>query len=307
MNDYKEIVYNSRMWNLEQIKTFKLISECRSFSKVAEKLNISAAAVGKQIKNLEDNLGATLFYRTTRHVALTELGEIFYEQCETILSEIERTNDLLATHKGKITGKLKIVSAVSFGERHIIPLVKEFLTLYPELTLYLELADRIPDLEKENIDLIMGLMQGLPQHYVCKKIKTDRYALCASLEYMKKFRIPNKPENLTEHDFITHSKRPKPQIVTFKKNMTIYVKPRLWTNSTNAMLQFCLDGLGIAMFHADVVENYIKEKRLIEVLKEYQQPPQSIFLYYKKVEYLQPKLRAFIDFFVGKLTANIRT
>lgn len=167
---------------------------------------------------------------------------------------------------------------------------------YPDIILDLELADRVPDLEKENIDLIIGLMKGLPPQYVQKKIKEDRYVFCAAPSYIKRNGTPLQPQYLSKHAFITHSKRPKPNVISFGINTQIHLKPRFLTNSTFAMLRCCLDGLGIAMFHSDVVAQLIKENKLIEVLVKYREPAQTIYLYYKKVEYLQPKIRVFIDF-----------
>jgi len=304
LNDYKKIVYNAAMISLDQLITFKLVVDHRSFSQAAEKLALTAAAVGKQIKNLEDMLGAQLLYRTTRHVSLTELGEAFYAQCESILKEVEQVNDIVATYKGEITGKLKIVSGIFFAESYIIPHLATFMALYPKIILEIELADRVPNIEAENIDLLIGLMAGLPTHYMCRKLKDDRYVFCASPAYIKKYGAPQKPMDLMEHHFITHSRRPQPTVITWNDELSVHVNPVLWINSTNAMLQCCLDGLGIAMLHSDVVSPYLKKKELLEVLINYRQSPQPLYMYFKKMQYMQPKLRVFIDFFMKILKSK---
>src|SRR4051812_17954086 len=116
------------MWTLDQLLTFHLVAEKENFSKVAVLLNLSTAAVGKQIKNLESEIGAQLFYRTTRHVNLTEIGKAFFARSKIILNEIDKTKDFIAGHKNEVSGTIKIVSSIPFGESHIVPHLYELLT-----------------------------------------------------------------------------------------------------------------------------------------------------------------------------------
>jgi DNA-binding transcriptional LysR family regulator len=284
------------MWNYEQLLTFKYAAFYKSFTKTADKLNISAAAVGKQIQKLEESLGAQLFYRTTRRVTLTELGKVFYPQCEHILSELAKAKDLIDGYQGKVTGRLKIVSSISFGEVYIIPILASLMQRFPELILDIELADRIPDIESEDIDIVIGLMGGLPAHCMCKKLKDEAYLLCASPQYLLTHGIPLAPEDLYEHNYIAHSKRPRATELIFNKETIIEVKPKLWLNDTHAMLQSCLKGIGISLFFAGTVQEYLAANTLIELLKPYRQPAKPIYVYFKKLHYMQPKVRAFIDF-----------
>lgn len=295
------------MWSLDQLMTFKLVAEKQNFSKTARALNISTAAVGKQIKNLESEIGSQLFYRTTRRVMLTEVGKAFFQHCQSILAEIDKTQGFLAAQKNEVQGKLKIISSVAFGETHIVPHLKALLSRYPHLIMDLELSDRIPNIEMEEIDLLIGLMSGLPAHYTARRLKEVSYRLYASPGYLKKFGEPKTPNDLSSHAFITHSKRPNPSTLVFNNKETVCLQPKIFTNSTFTMLRCCLDGLGIAMFHSDNVETALKEKHLIEILRSFRQPTQSLYLYYKTVQYLQPKLRCFIDFLIEKINPNVST
>lgn len=289
------------MKNIEQLITFKIAAEQGNFSKAALKLGITPAAIGKQIKALEKTIDAQLFYRTTRRVTLTELGEALYEQCEKLLKEAERTKDLIASHKGLPIGKLKIISSIHFGETYLVPHLTEFMTLYPKINIELELADRIPNLESENIDLAFGLMSGLPPHYIQRRLIEVRYVFCASKNYLKKHGSPQTPRDLEKHLYITHSKRPNPTLIIFDKNLKIPINPYLSTNSTSVMIQSCKEGLGIAMLHYNAVKIDIENGKLIEILKKYQQPKQPLYLYFRKLQYMQPKMRVFIDFVLDKI------
>lgn len=298
---YKLLIYNLAMWTIDQLITFHLVAEKENFSKAASLLKLSTAAVGKQIKNLESEIGIQLFYRTTRHVKLTEIGKAFFTRSKMILNEIDKTKDFIAEQKNEVRGRIKVTSSIPFGETHIVPHLHELLALYPHLTLDLDLTDRIPDLEKEEIDLTIGLMSGLPSHYTSRRVKSVCYVLCASPAYLKRFSEPKTPLDLTSHDFITHSKRPNPSSILFNNELQVKINPKLWTNNSFAMLNACLNGVGIGMFHFDNVKTFIQEKRLVEVLKPFRQSPQHLYLYYKTMQYMQPKLRSFIDFLMGKL------
>lgn len=287
------------MWNFEQLQTFILAAELKNFSQVAEKLEISAAAVGKQIKLLEENFRVQLFYRTTRHMELTEFGAAFYEQCKSILKEVENTNNLLATYHGQIFGKIKVFCSVLFGEVYVLPFITKFMRHYPELELQIEMADRIPNIEAENIDLVVGLMGSIPPHFTRRKIKEDRYILCASPKYFKNKSKPHHPSELAQYDIITHSTRPDPNTIIFTDKLKVNFQPKLSINNTSGILQCCLDGAGIAILHSDVIAQQISKGTLIEVLSDYPQPAMPLYLYFKTVQYLQPKLRVLIDFILA--------
>lgn len=291
------------MWTLDQIQTFKRVAEEENFSKVAHFFKISPTAVGKKIKQLEDSLGGQLFYRTTRRVTLTEFGKVFYERCALLLREIAKTNDLLASYKCDVQGKLKIVGSISFGERYILPNLKEFLFSYPNLIVDIELSDRIPNLETEDIDLLIGYMAGFPLQYTCRRIKEDSYVWCASPDYLKLHAAPQEPIDLEKHNYIAHSKRPSPTVLKFG-DKKVYLEPKIWGNSTSILLQCCLDGIGIALFHLDTVQNYLDKNLLIEVLENYRSPKQSLYMYFKTMHYMQPKIRVFIDYLMQKMEAS---
>lgn len=302
MKHNKQLVYNNGMLiNLEQLHTFALAAEFKNFSLVADKLNISAAAVGKQIKSLEHYFRAQLFYRTTRHMELTEFGSALREQCKTLLNEVNNITGLAADFHGQVYGKLKVFTSFHFGEIYILPFTGEFLKKYPNLELEIELEDRIPDMETENLDLVIGLMGGIPQHYTRRKIKEDKYVICGSKEYFKKNKKPMKPEDLINHKFIIHSNRPSKDIIEFNENLKVRVNPIVSVNNTKAIYQCCLDGVGLAMLHSDIVKSAIKHEKLIEVLPNFSLPYSPLYLYYKTVKYLKPSLRILIDYMIKKI------
>ncbi len=289
------------MSKFEQMKTFIKVAESLSFVQAAKDLKISAAAVSKQISLLEDDLGVELLYRSTRRVELSELGEQFLEGARRTMKELSMAEDLIAATKKEPQGELRIVAARYFAERFIVPHLSEFLRLFPLITLNLELAERVPDLEKEGIDILIGLSIPGPPDSIQRVIAKTRYILAASPRYISKFGMPKKPEELLSHRYIAHGMR-KPADTIQLKNKSLHLKPFLLLNDSKAMLSCALQDIGIVKLHDYIVEEALAKKELVEILAEYQdEKALSLYLCYQAQRYVQPKIRAFIDFILQKL------
>jgi DNA-binding transcriptional LysR family regulator len=133
---------------------------------------------------------------------------------------------------------------------------------------------------------------------VHRRVSSTRYILCASPSYIEKNGMPKTPQELSQHFYITHSMRKPNNVVTFKNEEKITLEPKLKLNDSFAMRESAILGLGIIKVHDYIVTDALKDGRLVELLQEYQEPEQSIFLYYQSGRYLLPKIRRFIDFFV---------
>lgn len=167
------------------------------------------------------------------------------------------------------------------------------------LEIKIELAERFPDLQKENIDLIFGMAMPESLDLVRKRVATTRYVLCASPDYVKKNQLPKTPHDLRAHRYIAHSMRRPDDVVLFKDNQEIVVQPVLRINDSQALRECAIQGMGIVQLHDYMVLDTLQDGRLVELLKEFQQPQQPIYLYYRQSRYLQPKIRHFIDFYTN--------
>lgn len=286
--------------NLAHILTFIESANLLNFSKVAEKLGISATALGKQIKVLERDVGAQLFYRTTRHVELTEFGHAFLQQCQNIAKSVESTQELIDNYKGEVSGTLKVVSSIAFGETYITPNIKQFLSQHPKLTLELELIDEVVDIEEQAIDVLIGMIASRQQHVMQQRLMDVTYCWCASPEYLAKKGDAKSVKDLMKYDWISHSKRPKNAEWLLPNDVSMPAPPKLSTNNTCSMIQACLDGLGIACFHKYTINHYLKQGKLKELFPEELLKKETLYIYFRKMQYTQPKVRAFIDFFAKK-------
>lgn len=284
-----------------QMQTLVLVSALGSLAAAARKLGISPAAVSKQLTKLEQELGLQLLVRTTRKIEFTDPGKSYCFQCQRILEEVEAASAMISQIKAIPSGPLKVVSGRHFAVTYILPFIKEFLLEYPEIELNLELAERIPDLNAEAIDVSIGMSISAQGDVIQKKIATTFYTLCASPDYLKSFGIPKKPEELKYHRYITHSMRKPDDELQFNKNESIILKPYIRVNDAQTMLNFALAGLGIAKLHHYVVKEHIERGELQEVLGAYTKGEIPLYVAYPQRRYIAAKVRCFIDFITNKI------
>lgn len=285
------------MSKFKQLEAFVCVIEEGSFAAAGLRLHLTPAAISKQIKALEESLSTELIRRNTRNLALTDIGEQYFAKAKTILAEVKEADMLILQTQKEPAGILRMVIMHYFAEDIILPRLDEFLKKYPKLTLQLELAERLPDLIREEIDLVFGISIEAYPDFVKKSISRTRYVFCASPEYIKNFGLPLLPEDLKKHRYITHSMRKRAQFVSFKNHTDIYVEPYLWLNDSDAIRACACMGLGIAKLHEYFVRQDIAAGRLIALYSDYTEPEQDIYLYYRQSLHTNPKIKAFINFY----------
>jgi DNA-binding transcriptional LysR family regulator len=287
------------MSKFECMMTLIDVVEQNGFAAAAKKQKISPAAISRQIARLEKELGVQLLTRTTRQTALTEIGQQYYQHCKNVFNEIAVADALVTGSQREPMGILKITSSRYFVEEYILPRLPKFMSLYPRLRLNLELAERFPNLTQENIDILFGVSMEGPDDLVRKAVTTTRYVICAAPAYLKKYGIPETPSDLINHRYITHSMRKPANTISFKDGKEVNIDPILSLNDSRIMRECALQGMGIVKLHDYMVQNALKEKRLIEILSDYAEPKIMVYLYYQSSRYLQPKIRKFIDYFTA--------
>lgn len=280
------------------MNAFITVVEENGFAHAAKKLSVSTAAISRQITTLEETIGVSLLTRTTRKVALTDPGRTYFEQCKEILTKIQVAESALASSQQQANGQLSILCNQYFAEKHIIPRLKSFMQKHPLLTIRLELAERFPDFDKEDVDIALGISMEGPPGLVRKRITTTRYILCASPDYLATHGSPKSPQELIKYDYITHVMRYPDNVINFENNDEILVKPILWLNDTHTMREAAIAGLGIVRLHDYVVNEALTNGVLCEILPDFHQQTIPVYLYYQKSRFLQPKIRKFIDYFI---------
>lgn len=288
------------MIKLNQMITFLAVVEENGFAAAARKQNISTAAISRQIASLEAHLKTKLLRRSTRQCSLTETGAQYYELAKKAMDSLLLAEMAIADSQNEAVGILTVTSNRYYAIHHLLPRLPEFMALNPKLRVNIEMAERFPNLAQEGIDLIFGVSMDGGLDLVRKRVASTRYVLCASPDYLKIHGIPYVPSDLYKHRYITHSMRKPDNILIFKKDQTVQLEPILGLNDSYAMCDCAIAGMGIVNLHDYIVKDALRDGRLVELLPNYQEPKQSIYLYYEKNRYLQPKIRQFIDFYTLK-------
>lgn len=289
------------MRKLEHIETFVKVVEASSLAAAAKQLGLSPAAVSKQISALEQDLNVSLLYRTTRRMELTSLGQIYYKQCKTVMKNIADLDECMSALHAEPAGELIVLSSRYFADHCLVPHFQEFFAKYPKISLDLIIAGRASDMTREDIDLFFGITHLAPAETFQQEIAKGHFTLCAASAYLEKYGVPKTPQELSKHRFITYSVRQAPHKLSFKNGTEIYLDPFIKVSDTKIMLSCTLQGLGFAKLHYLESEKHLSDGSLIEILADFRELPQPIYLSYKQARYLQPKVRHFIEFFLEKL------
>lgn len=286
------------MNKLELITTFISVIEQNSFVNAAKQLGTSAPTVSRKVKSLEKSLKVQLIKRNTRGLALTDIGRRYYEESQKLVTQFTEIEHFIAETHAEPAGDLRVVATRHIATSYLIPYLSKFLKKYPKINLCLEIAERFPDLARENIDLLIGIAIDGPEHLVRRRIMSAQAIFCASPNYLKKHGTPIYPSDLKTHKYITHIIRVPDNYITFGGHSGLYVKPLLRVNDISAMVTCALNDMGIIKLLDYYVVEELKSEKLVPVLADYSEPEQPIYLYYQESNYLEPKLRKFIDFFI---------
>jgi DNA-binding transcriptional LysR family regulator len=293
------------MDKLTGMAVFARVIDAGSFTAAAAQLGMSKSAVSKAISALEDRLGARLLNRTTRRLALTEVGRAFYERCARIVAEAEEA-ELAVTHL-QLTprGTLRVNAPMSFGALHLGPALAVFLARYPELKVDLELSDRFVDLLEEGYDVAVRIAAALPDSsLIARRITVDDAVICASPAYWQRHSRPRVPADLERHACVTYAYNPNPRewpfVAADGRPINVRVDGPLHTNNGEATLHVALAGLAVVRLPRFICGPELAPGRLEAVLADAMPPPNGIFAIYPHNRHLSAKVRAFVDFLIER-------
>ena len=254
-----------------QLHALTVIAQLGSFTKAAQRLGLSKAAVSQRIAELERAMGQTLVARTTRSVRLTEAGRQLVEETEASFAHITRTLGATRDASGQPRGLLRVTAPVALGRQHIAPLLTGFFERYPEIRVELDLSDRLVPLAQEGFDLAIRHTSAPPDTHVAVKLCASRALLVASPAYLKAHGAPAHPDELAQHACLPYL-RPGPALWLFEKGeqrVRIPVTGPLRAGNSEILRDAALDGLGLALLPDFSAAAALRERRLVEVLDDW--------------------------------------
>ena len=257
------------MDRLTSMNVFARVASTRSFSGAARELGISQATASKHVQTLEEWLGVRLLHRTTRRVALTDVGESFFTQCSRILDDMEAARSS-AKPEAPVRGSMRITAPVAFGTTRLGPLVVHFLHQHPELSLNVELSDRSVDLIEEGYDLGIRAGLGSGQGLVSWPLMPLETVLCAAPSYLARFGVPAKPADLRQHHCITGTQPQSTWRFAGPEGPSeVPIYGRLQVNNAMLRREAARAGAGLLLCTDYLVEDDLANGRLVRLLPDY--------------------------------------
>lgn len=283
---------------------FSAVVEASSFVAAADNLGMSKAAVSRYVSELEQRLGVRLMHRTTRKLSLTPEGEVFLARCRDILASIESSEAEISTRSVTASGLLKVSVPVSFGIRNLAPLWSEFLSDHPQVTLDVQLADRVIDLVDEGFDLAVRIARLPDSSLISRQLASTRLVLCAAPSYLKRRGTPAHPSELAHHDVLGYSLMAMGDQWQFTGPdgpVSVKVRPRMWTNNGDSCVAAALQGSGIQLQPTFLIDEELASGHLVEILPQFRSVELGIYAIYPSRKFVLPKVRAMVEFLANKL------
>jgi DNA-binding transcriptional LysR family regulator len=290
-----------RVDKLKQLESFASVATRGSLTAAANAEGVAPAIMGRRIDGLEERLGVKLLIRTTRRITLTHEGSAFLEDCQRILADVANAEASVSAGGVKASGHLRITAPAGFGRRHVAPLVPKFRELHHDVTLSLNLSDRVVDIAGEGFDCAVRVGDMPDSSLVSVRMADNRRLCVATPAYLKRFGTPQTPADLIRFHCLTlSSDASQTRGWAFRQpdGEVTYLKPAgpLDCSDGQVLHDWCLRGVGIAWRSTWEVEAEIARGELVAVLEDFAAPPNGIYAVFPQRKHLPLRVRLWIDF-----------
>jgi len=285
---------------LKQLESFVAVATKGSLTAAASAEGVAPAVIGRRIDALEHRLGVKLLVRTTRRLTLTHEGSAFLEDCQRLLSDIANAEASVSAGGVKASGHLRITAPAGFGRRYVAPLVPRFLALHPEVSLSLNLSDRVVDIVNESYDCSVRVGDLPDSSLVSVRLADNRRLCVATPAYLKRAGTPKHPGELSRHECLTLSSdasQTRGWAFTVDGEL-VHLRPRgrLDCSDGQVLHAWCSAGLGLAWRSTWEVEQELNRGELVSVLDDFAAPPNGIYAVFPHAKHLALRVRLWIDF-----------
>jgi DNA-binding transcriptional LysR family regulator len=297
------------MDRLASITAFVRVAENGGFSAAARNLSVSTTTISDQVQALENALGVRLFNRTTRRVALTEVGREYYDRCSQILHELQEADEVASALQVTPRGRLRVYCHQGLS-RFIALVVTRFLSDYPEVSLDLLTGDAMIDLVQEGFDLAIMPASPPDSTLIKRTLAKWHHVLCCAPAYLETHPTPHRPADLADHNCLIYAYSmfgPEfPFIDPGGNPVAARVAGNLTTSSIAVMRAAALAGRGLWMCPPYIVSDLLASGTLVPLLTEYGRPEMEIVALYPHRRQLSAKVRLFLDRLVEQFAQELR-
>lgn len=287
------------MDQFKQISTFVDVAAKGSLSAAARAEGIAPAMIGRRLDALEERLGVKLLQRSTRKIALTNEGVAFLEDCQKILADLENAEAAVSERSARASGHLLISAPAGFGRQHVATLIPSFLAEHRDVSVTLNLNDRVVDLIGEGIDVAIRIASLSDSSLIGVKLADNKRVVVASPAYIKRHGTPMSLDDLAKHNCLAMSSEGSQRGWTFRqngKNVTLKVSGNMVCNDGAVLHEWALAGKGLAWRSMWEVGTALEAGKLVTVLDEFAAPGNDIYAVFAQRRHLPLRIRAFVDF-----------
>ncbi len=288
------------MGRFKQLETFVATASLGSLSAAARAEGVVPAVIGRRLDALEARLGVKLMVRSTRRLTLTEEGRVFLEEAVGILRSLEDAESMVAQSSSVATGHLRLTAPAGFGRKHVAPLLPELLAEHPRLTASLDLTDSVLDLTTGRYDCAVRIGELADSNLVSVRLADNRRLVVGSPSYFDRHGIPRTPAELAHHNCLTLiAESTQNRGWLFRGSEGVFaqrVRGDLACNDGAVLLDWVLDGRGIAWRSLWEVQDALAQGLLVSVLDEYAAPPNGIYAVFPGRRHVPSRVRAFVAF-----------
>jgi len=290
----------------QAMRVFVKVAEAESFADAGRQLHMSPPAVTRIVSALEDVIGTRLLARTTRSVKLTEAGAQYFADCQRLLADLSEAEAIAAGAYGKPTGTLTVTTSAMFGTMFVLPLMTEYLDLYPDVIGRGLFVDRVVSMVDEGIDVAIRIGHLPDSGLTATRVGQVRRVICGSPIYFEKHGVPISPSDLPRHRIIASTSAWTSLEWRFgvQKKSTVRVNPRLYCSTNEAAIAAAASGWGLTRVLSYQIAPQLEAGELRTILSDYEEEALPIHVVHPEGRYASAKVRSFIDFAVGKLRSN---
>ena len=287
------------MKSIDDMILFSKLVELKSFTAVADELDISRSLVSKRISRLENDLGVQLINRSTRQLKLTEAGRTFCHYCVQLVDTVNDAKNAVSEIRDKPKGNLSINAPVTFGQTILPSAIVEFLATYTDVRITLNLSDQFVDVIEGGFDIVIRIGTLKDSTLRARKIGSTALHVYAHKKYLEKFGTPTLPTDLKNHNCLAYKHMEGGSDVWRFTNASgdeeIPIKGNFIAANGVPLAKAVQAGFGLAML-TDFTMDELKDDNVVRILEPYSKQVIDIFAVYPTTRKPPINTRLFIDF-----------
>jgi len=287
------------MVKADDMVLFVQVVDDGSFSKAADKLGLTNSVVSKRIARLEESLNTQLLYRTTRKLSLTDAGRTLYHKAKIAQSAFQEAQNAVTRYGEDMKGLIRITMPVVSANLLLSDAIAEFCKKYPDISVELNITNRLVDLIEEGFDLAIRTAKLEDSSLIARRLIDSQWIICAAPEYLKQHGTPKTPDDLIHHECLMYKfnngySSAWPLYIEGTEQL-LAINGRFLSNHLSAIKQAALANLGIAFLPQALVYDELKQQTLVQILSRFTRKKMGMYAVYPKARQPDQKLKRLVD------------